>query len=248
MEAELSGSVALVTGAARNIGADIVRSFAAAGASVVINAKTSGAQANALVAEVIANGGNAVAILGDVTDPGDVRRLVAETVATFGRLDILVNNAAVRDEAPFGELTYANWKNVLSIVLDGAFLCAQTALPYLQSGGRGSIINMGGLTAHTGAKHRAHVVTAKAGIVGLTRALAHDLSPDGITVNCVVPGLIDTVRPGAEPNHHKGRTTLVGRYGTTDDVASTVRFLAGPGARYITGQTIHVNGGLYLGS
>ena len=88
---------------------------------------------------------------------------------------------------------------------------------------------------------------AKAGIVGLTRALAHDLSPDGVTVNCVVPGLIDTVRPGAEPNHHKGRTTLVGRYGETGDVASTVRFLAGPGARYITGQTIHVNGGLYLG-
>ena len=158
-----------------------------------------------------------------------------------------MNNAAVRDEAPFAELTYANWKNVLSIVLDGAFLCSQTALPHLSAGGRGVIVNMGGLTAHTGAKHRAHVVTAKAGIVGLTRALAHDVSDHGVTVNCIVPGRIDTVRPGATPNHHAGRATLVGRYGTTGDVASAVQFLAGPGARYITGQTIHINGGLYLG-
>ena len=246
MEAELHGSVALVTGAARNIGADIVRSFAASGAAVVINAKTSADEARALAAEIEAGGGKALAILADVTVPADVERMIAETVARFGRLDILVNNAAVRDEAPFGDLAYAEWKNVLSIVLDGAFLCAQAALPHLKAGGRGAIVNMGGLTAHTGAKNRAHVVTAKAGIAGLTRALAHDLSPD-VTVNCVVPGLIDTVRPGAAPNHHKGRTTLVGRYGKTDDIASMVTHLAGPAGRYITGQTIHVNGGLYLG-
>jgi 3-oxoacyl-[acyl-carrier protein] reductase len=247
MDAELNGAVALITGGARNIGAEIARAFAAAGAAVVINARTSGAEANALAAEIVASGGNAKAILADVTDPADVTRLVAETVAAFGRLDILVNNAAVRDEAPFAEMTYAHWKNVLSIVLDGAFLCSQTALPHLIAGGRGAIVNMGGLTAHTGAKHRAHVVTAKAGIVGFTRALAHDVSEDGVTVNCIVPGLIETVRPGAEPNHHKGRKTLVGRFGSTNDIASATLFLAGSGARYITGQTIHINGGLYLG-
>jgi 3-oxoacyl-[acyl-carrier protein] reductase len=247
MEAELNGSVALVTGAARNIGREIALAFAAAGAAVVVNAKSSGAEATAVAAEIEAAGGRATAILADVTDPAEVRRLVAETVARFGRLDILVNNAALRDEAPFEELTFANWSTVLHVVLDGAFLCSQAAAPHLRASGRGTIINIGGLTAHTGAKNRAHVVTAKAGLVGLTRGLAHDLSPEGVTVNLVVPGLIDTVRTGPEPAHHKERKTLVGRHGRPDDIASAVRFLAGPGARYITGQTLQVNGGLYMG-
>jgi 3-oxoacyl-[acyl-carrier protein] reductase len=247
MEAELQGAVALVTGAARNIGRDIVRAFVNAGAAVVVNAKSSSAQAAALVAEIEASGGRATAILADVGNPADVARLIAETLARFGRLDILVNNAALRDEAPFEELTLARWREVLHVVLDGAFLCSQAALPHLRAGGRGAIVNVGGLTAHTGARNRAHVITAKAGLAGLTRALAHDLASDGITVNCVVPGLIDTERDGAEPSHRAARVTLVGRHGVPDDVASAVRWLAGPGARYITGQTLHVNGGIYLG-
>jgi 3-oxoacyl-[acyl-carrier protein] reductase len=247
MDAELNGSVALVTGAARNIGREIALALAAAGAAVVVNAKTSGAEATAVAAEIEASGGAAVAILADVSDPADVKRLIAEAVARFGRLDVLVNNAALRDEAPFDELTFERWRTVLQTVLDGAFLCSQAAAPHLRASGRGAIINIGGLTAHTGAKNRAHVVTAKAGLVGLTRALAHDLSPEGVTANLVVPGLIDTVRTGPEPAHHKDRQTLVGRHGRSDDIASAVRFLAGPGARYITGQTLQVNGGLYLG-
>ncbi len=247
MEAELEGAVALVTGAARNIGRDIVRAFAHAGAAVVINAKTSAAEAAALAAEIEAGGGRALAVTADVADPAGVAHLIAEAVARFGRLDILVNNAAQRDEAPFEELTLARWQAVLHVVLDGAFLCSQAALPHLRASGRGAIVNIGGLTADTGARGRAHVVTAKAGLGGLTRALAHDLSSDGITVNCVVPGLIDTVREGAAPAHRAGRATLVGRLGATEDVASAVRWLAGPGARYITGQTLHVNGGIYLG-
>ena len=247
MEAELQGSVALVTGAARNIGAEIARALAAGGAAVVVNAKSSGAAASALAAEIEAKGGRAAAILADVSVPEDVARLVAETVARFGRLDILVNNAALRDEAPFGDLTFARWHAVLGVVLDGAFLCSQAALPHLRASGRPAIVNIGGLTAHTGARNRAHVVTAKAGLVGLTRALAHDLSREAITVNCVVPGLIDTVREGAEPGHRAERVTLVGRIGVPNDVASAVRWLAGPGARFITGQTLHVNGGLHLG-
>jgi 3-oxoacyl-[acyl-carrier protein] reductase len=248
MEAELQGSVALVTGAARNIGREIALALAQAGAAVVVNAKSSGADASAVAAEIEANGGRATAILADVSDPDDVERMVAETVARFGRLDILVNNAALRDEAPFAELTLARWRAVLQSVLDGAFLCSQAALPHLQASGRGAIVNLGGLTAHTGARNRAHVITAKAGLVGLTRALAHDLASDAITVNCVVPGLIDTERAGAVPGHRAARVTLVGRHGAPDDVASAVRWLAGPGARYITGQTLHVNGGLYLGA
>jgi 3-oxoacyl-[acyl-carrier protein] reductase len=246
VEAELQGSVALVTGAARNIGAEIARALAKAGAAVVVNAKSSGTAAAAVVAEIESHGGQATAILADVSAPDDVARLVAETVACFGRLDILVNNAALRDEAPFGELTFERWHAVLAVALDGAFLCSQAALPLLRESGRGAIVNIGGLTAHTGARNRAHVVTAKAGLVGLTRALAHDLSREAITVNCVVPGVIDTVREGAEPSHRAERVTLVGRKGVPDDVASAVRWLAGPGARYITGQTLHVNGGLHL--
>jgi 3-oxoacyl-[acyl-carrier protein] reductase len=247
MEAELQGSVALVTGAARNIGREIALTFARAGAAVAVNAKSSGADAAALVAEIESSGGRAAVILADVTSPSEVDQLIAEVLARFGRLDILVNNAALRDEAPFADLTLARWRSVLQSVLDGAFLCSQAALPHLRASGRGAIVNMGGLTAHTGARNRAHVITAKAGLVGLTRALAHDLAGDGITVNCVVPGLIDTDRTGAEPSHRAARVTLAGRHGVPDDVASAVLWLAGPGARYITGQTLHVNGGLYLG-
>jgi 3-oxoacyl-[acyl-carrier protein] reductase len=247
MESELAGSVALVTGAARNIGREIALTLAAAGAAVAVNAKSSAADAAAVVAEIESAGGKAAVFLADVGDPAAVTRLVSETVERFGRLDILVNNAALRDEAPFAELTLERWRAVLGSVLDGAFLCSQTALSHLRASGRGAIVNIGGLTAHTGARNRAHVITAKAGLVGLTRALAHDLSSESITVNCVVPGLIQTERAGAEPSHRAARVTLVGRQGVPGDVASAVRWLAGPDARYITGQTLHVNGGLYLG-
>jgi 3-oxoacyl-[acyl-carrier protein] reductase len=247
MEAELEGAVVLVTGAARNIGREIALTCARAGAAVVVNAKSSAAEAEAVAAEIFAGGGQAIAVLADVGDPAAVAQLVDATVARFGRLDVLVNNAALRDEAPFAEMTLARWHAVLRSVLDGAFLCSQAALPHLRTGGRGAIVNIGGLTAHTGARNRAHVIAAKAGLAGLTRALAHDLSGDAITVNCVVPGLIRTERAGAEPSHRAERVTLTGRHGEPSDVASAVRWLAGPGARYITGQTIHVNGGIYLG-
>jgi 3-oxoacyl-[acyl-carrier protein] reductase len=140
---------------------------------------------------------------------------------------------------------------VLEVCLDGAFHCVKACLEPLKASGGGVIVNIGGLTGHIGASDRAHVVTAKAGLAGLTRALAHDLAPSGITVNCVSPGMIDTRRqtssaPG-EPAHHATRQTLLGRRGRPDEIAAAVRWLAGPGGRYVTGQTIHVNGGTYLG-
>jgi 3-oxoacyl-[acyl-carrier protein] reductase len=115
---------------------------------------------------------------------------------------------------------------------------------------RGTIVSIGGLSAHTGAKNRAHVVTAKAGIIGFTRVLAHDLAEDGITVNCVVPGLIGTPRPKdkPEPAHHLTHQTITGERGRPEDIAAVVRFLCGPGARYVNGQAIHANGGAYLGA
>jgi 3-oxoacyl-[acyl-carrier protein] reductase len=247
---ELAGKVALVTGAGRNIGRAIAVALARGGAGVIVNARRNRAEADAVVAEITASGGTAVACLADVIDAPAVERMVVEGVAALGRLDILVNCAAVRREAPFAEMSAAEWHEALAIILDGAFNCSKAALPHLVKGGTGAIINIGGLTAHTGAKNRAGVVTAKAGLVGLTRALAHDLAGDNITVNCVSPGLIETARAGANaarPHHHQTHQTLFGTRGAPEDVAGMVRYLAGPGGRFITGQTIHVNGGVFLG-
>jgi 3-oxoacyl-[acyl-carrier protein] reductase len=168
-------------------------------------------------------------------------------VEQFGRLDILVNNASVRTEMDFASLDYALWRSTLATTLDGAYLCARAALPHLIASGQGAIVNIGGLSSHVGATRRAHVIAAKAGLVGLTRALAHDLAPHRITVNCVAPGMIDTARSGPEPGHHRHAAIPIGRRGRPEEIAALVRFLCGPDARYITGQTIHANGGLHLG-
>lgn len=244
---ELAGKVAIITGGARNIGRAIAQSLAAAGAAVTVNARASREEAEKTAKQIEDAGGRAMVYLADVTDPAAVTAMVDATVARFGRLDILVNNAAVRKEAPFEEMKFEDWKRTLSIVLDGAFLCAQACVPAMRRGENGAIVNIGGLTAHLGARRRAHVVTAKAGIVGLTKALAVDLAEHGITVNCVSPGLIDTQRhDNPDPAHRAERKTLVGRLGRPDEVAAMVRMLCGPGGRYITGQTVHVNGGLFM--
>jgi 3-oxoacyl-[acyl-carrier protein] reductase len=243
---ELDGRRAVVTGSARNIGREIALELARAGASVVVCARTARAEAEAVAADVRALGARAAVAVADVSSPDGARAVVDAAVTAFGGLDLLVNNAAVRREMDFADLDYAEWRAVLGVALDGAYLCSHAAAPHLAAAGGGSIVNIGGLSAHTGAARRAHVLAAKAGLVGLTRGLAHDLAPRGVTVNCVVPGLIDTVREGAAPAHHGVNRTLVGRLGTCADVAAMVRHLCGPSGRYITGQTIHVNGGAFL--
>jgi len=244
---ELAGKVALVTGGSRNIGRAIVLALADAGADVAVIARTDLAAAESVAAEARQLGVRAGAWTCDVTDEQQVAATFSAVAARFGRLDVLVNNAAIRTEVPLAELSYAEWRHVVGVTLDGAFLCVKAALPLLATGGAGSIVNIGGLTAYTGGSHRAHVVAAKSGLDGLTRALAVELAPRGITANIVAPGLIDTVRAGGAPHHHQTHGTLVGRRGTPEEVASLVRYLAGPAARFITGQTLHVNGGAYLG-
>ena len=247
---ELNGKVAIVTGAGRNIGRAIALGLAADGVSIVVNARSNRAEADAVAREIEAAGGKALVHIGDVADAGHVQAMAGMAVGHFGRLDILVNNAALRREKPFAEMSYAEWREVMNVTLDGAFHCVKACLPHLKKSGAGTIVNIGGLSAHTGAKDRAHVVTAKAGIIGFTRALAHDLAADGITVNCVVPGLIGTPRPKErpEPAHHLTHQTITGERGRPEDIAAAVRFLCGPGARYINGQAIHSNGGAYLGA
>ena len=243
---ELAGKVALVTGGARNIGRAIARSLAAGGASVMVNAKTSRAEAEKTVQMI---GAKADLHIADVTKPEEVARLVEATVTRFGRIDFLVNNAAVRYETPFSSMKYEEWRQVLAIVLDGAFLCAQAVLPHLQKAGGGTIVNIGGQTGHKGAAERAHVITAKAGLAGMTKALAMDLAPHKITVNCVVPGTIESQRglPGV-PDRPAHRQTVppIGRRGEPEEIAAMVRMLCGPDARYITGQSIHLNGGGFM--
>lgn len=247
---ELSGKVAIVTGAGRNIGRAIALALAECGASVLVNARSNRAEADAVAREIEANGGKALAHIGDVADVSAVQAMADAAAKRFGGLDILVNNAALRREKPFSEMSYSEWREILDVTLDGAFHCTKACLPALRKSGAGTIINIGGLSAHTGARDRAHVVTAKAGIIGFTRALAHDLADDGITVNCVVPGLIGTPRPKdkPEPAHHLKHQTITGERGTPEHVAAMVRFLCGPAARYINGQAIHANGGAYLGA
>ncbi len=246
---ELEGLVAIVTGGGRNIGRAIALELASAGAAVVVNARQSAAEAQALAEAIAVGGGRAIVSLADVTDPTAVERLIAAAVDAFGGVDLLINNAAVRRETPIEELEFAEWREVLSIILDGAYLTSRAALPHLARSGRGAIVNIGGLSAHTGAAARAHVVTAKAGLAGLTRALAHDLAKRNITVNCVAPGMIDTVRERTaprDPSHHAHHQPLRGQRGAPEDIAGCVRYLCGPAARYITGQTIHVNGGIFM--
>lgn len=249
IEKELSGRVALVTGAGRNIGRAMAKALAAGGSSVIVNVRSNKAEADAVVAEIVRDGGKAHAVMADVADEKAVHAMAAEAVKAFGRIDYLVNNAALRGEKHLEDLSFADWRNVIATTLDGAFHCVKACLPQLKASGAGAVINIGGLSAHTGSKHRVHVTTAKLGLVGFTRGLAHDLAEHGVTVNLVAPGTIDTARdPGAaKPAHHLINNTLTGKRGAPNDVAAMVRFLVGPGARYVTGQTIHVNGGAYLG-
>ena len=246
---ELAGKVALVTGGARNIGRAIACALAAGGAGVMVNALSSRDEVERTVALVAGMGVGGASFVADVTNSDAVDALVEETVRRFGRLDVLVHNAAVRIEQPFEDITFEEWRRVTSVILDAAFLCAHACLPHLARSDAASIVHIGGETGHAGAAHRAHVVAAKAGLAGFTKALALDLAPRGITVNCVVPGRIETVRGAPGTPHqagHRRSAPPIGRLGLPEEVAAMVRMLCGPDARYVTGQSIHVNGGGFL--
>ena len=246
---ELAGKVVLVTGGARNIGRAISRSLAAGGAAGMVNANTSRALGEETVAMIEKAGGRAALHIADVTDPRAVAAMVEDPVTRFGCIDALVNNAAVRAETPFEDIKLEDFRRIVSIVLEGAFLCTQACLPHLAKSGAGAVVNIGGLTGHRGATGRAHVIAAKAGLAGMTKALALDLAPKGITVNCVVPGTIDSQRglPGVpERPAHRAAPPPIGRRGDPQEIAAMVRMLCGPDARYVTGQAIHVNGGGYM--
>jgi 3-oxoacyl-[acyl-carrier protein] reductase len=246
---QLEGKVALITGAVRRIGRATALALADQGAAIVVNTRSSRDEAEAVASEIEGRGGQALVQIADVTDESAVQAMVAVAVGRFGRLDILVNNAADRKQTPLTEISLAEWRHITGIIVDGAFLCARACLPHMVASGGGTIISIGGASAHAGARNRAHVLTAKAALIGLTKAIAVEFADRGITANCVVPGKIGGARSGTSgeaATMSGGAGPIVGRLGTAEEVAAMIAHLCLPAGRFITGQTVHVNGGMYL--
>ena len=241
----LDGKVALVTGSGRNIGRSIALALAKEGANVVVNARTNRKEAESVAEEVRALGSKAIPLLADVGNREQLEAMLDQALAEFGRIDIVVNNAATRPHQPFAEMSYEDWRGVLATDLDSAFLSTKAALPGMVERKWGRVINLSGLQAFQGRHGGAHISAAKVGLIGFTRALATELAPDGILVNCIVPGLIDTTRDGEARTRPSSRLSEipVGRMGEPQDIASLCSFLCTDAAGFITGQTIHVNGG-----
>jgi 3-oxoacyl-[acyl-carrier protein] reductase len=247
----LSGKVAIVTGAGKNIGRAIAFALAEDGAAVVVNGRGERAIVEQTANEIRAAGGRAMPYLADVSKRDQVAGMVDAAVKEFGGIDIGVNNAGLRRQTPFLQMNLDEWHEILAVALDGAFILAKATVPEMIKRGGGSLIGLSGVSHHAGSVGRVHVNASKAGLEGLMRGLAMELAPHNITANCVAPGSIDTVR-GPSAGGPEGRGSIsrqipLGRHGTSDEIAAAVRFLAGPQARYITGQTIHVNGGLFFG-
>jgi 3-oxoacyl-[acyl-carrier protein] reductase len=239
---EFAGKVALVTGSGRNIGRAIALCLASGGAKVAVNTRSNMEEARGVVGEIKALGSDAEAFAADIAEPRQVQTMVDAVLKRFGRLDILVLNAALREHVHFDEISFEDWRRVLSTNLDSAFVFTKACLPALKQAGDGRIVYFAGVTALLGLKDRAHVAASKHGIVGLTKAAAQDFAEFGIRVNCISPGQIDTTRAGGS---HSARPDIpLRRKGMPFEIAGMVRSLVGPAGAYMTGQTLHINGGL----
>jgi NAD(P)-dependent dehydrogenase (short-subunit alcohol dehydrogenase family) len=239
--------VAVITGAGRSIGRAMALELAAGGCAVVVNVRSNRAEADAVVKEIEEKGGKAMAALADVVDAPAVNAMAEAALKKFGRIDYLINNAALRGEKAIEHMSFEDWRKVIGVTLDGAFHCVKACLEAIKKSDAGSIINVGGLTGAMGAPDRLHVVTAKAGIAGFTRGLARELAPHKITVNTLVPAMLAKPDKPYEIPAHPIYRPLLGRAAWPTDIAPLARFLVGPGARYMTGQLINVNGGTYFG-
>jgi len=244
----LSGKIALVTGAAQGIGRDIALGLAADGAEVAIcDVNLEAAQKTA--GDIEAKGRKSLALKANVASSADVTAMIDQVVEKFGRIDILVNNAGITRDGLILRMKDEDWDLVLSINLKGAFLCTKSALKYMTKQRSGTIINIASIVGAMGNAGQANYVASKAGLIGLTKTIAREYANRNVTANAVAPGFIDTAMTQALSE--QVRTDLakqipLGRLGSSEDVANAVRFLASTSAAYITGQVIHVNGGMYM--
>lgn len=244
----LKEKVAVVTGASQGIGRETALALAQAGAKVVAAARNEEKLA-ALVSEIAAAGGEAFALKMDVADAEQVKAGFKQVIEKFGRLDILVNNAAVTRDGLAMRMKKDDWDAVLQTNLTGAHFCIQQALPTMMKARAGRIINISSVVAQSGNAGQANYVAAKAGLIGLTKAIAIEIASRGITVNAVAPGFIETPMTDVLPDKVKEELKVripLGRMGSAGDVASSIVFLASDEAGYITGHVLNVNGGMHL--
>jgi 3-oxoacyl-[acyl-carrier protein] reductase len=246
----LTGKVALVTGAQQGIGQAIALAYGREGASVIVNYFDAQVTAEKTVSQIRELGPSAVAVSGNVARADDIQAMI-ESGNQLGGIDILVNNAGIFPRVDFLDMTEAQWEEVLGVNLKGSFLCTQAVARQLVARGQGgAVINLASGAAFRSSPRGVHYVSSKAGIVGLTRATALELARYRIRVNAIAPGLTDTAQPRygmtEEEIRERGREVPLGRMAMPDDIADVAVFLASEEARYVTGQTLHVNGGQYL--
>jgi 3-oxoacyl-[acyl-carrier protein] reductase len=245
----LKEKVTLITGASQGIGRATALAFASSGAKVAVAARQV-AKLEELVKEIEAAGGEALAVPLDVADPAQVKTAFAAVLAKFGKLDVLVNNAAITRDTLALRMKVEDWDAVLRTNLTGAYLCIQQALGAMLKARYGRIVNITSVVAQTGNAGQANYVSSKAGLIGLTRAIAVEVASRSITVNAVAPGFIETpmTDPLSQELKDKMKSLIpLGRFGTDKEIASAVMFLASDEAAYITGQVLDVNGGMYMG-
>ncbi|HAK61410.1 MAG TPA: 3-oxoacyl-ACP reductase [Nitrospiraceae bacterium] len=244
----LEGKTALVTGGAQGIGKEIALALAADGADVAV-CDVNGEAAQKTVSEIGAKGRKTAAFTANVAAPAEVAAMIDQTVEKLGKIDILVNNAGITRDGLIMRMKEEDWDLVLDINLKGAFNCTKTALKYMTRQRSGTIINIASIVGAMGNPGQANYVASKAGLIGLTKTIAREYANRNVTANAVAPGFIDTAMTQALPDNVRAELSKqipLGRLGTSDDVAQAVRFLASPAATYITGQVLHVNGGMYM--
>lgn len=244
---KLDGKVALVTGSGRNIGRTMILKLADEGAHVIVNARSNQAEADAVANEARSRGVKAMSALADMASKEQIDQMMSKAMTEFGRIDILINNAAIRPHKPFTELTVQDWEAVRGVVLDGAVYCTMAVINSMVANRYGRILFFTGEGAFVGGSGRAHVSAAKMGLVGFARGLASEFAAQNIRVNVVSPGSIDTSR--ANPEWYQGRPPSatgipLGRQGMVEEIAATALFLVTEDSGFITGQTIHANGGV----
>lgn len=248
MDKLLKGKVAIVTGAGRGIGAEIARELAAAGANLVLNYATSVAAAERLAKELSEYGGKHIAVKADVADFNEAQHLAEVASETYGQLDILVNNAGITRDKTLKNMTFGQWDEVIKTNLYSVFNCTKSVLPYMLARKYGRIVNVSSVVALAGNIGQANYAATKAGMIGFTKSVALEVSKNGITINVVAPGLIETDMILDVPENIRQRMLEkipLGRFGTSQEIARCVRYIVSE-AEYMTAQVISLNGGVYI--